>query len=115
MKTLPKLGDTLWLHFTENKGNTLRPYVVSKIGHKWITVHIADAPHVTYRVAVSDGRIDGGVYSSPGTAYSSVEECEAVQAAKSAWSDLREAVRSSNVPAGLSAETINQAIALLKV
>lgn len=113
----PTIGQTLWLHFTENRHNTeVRPYVVTKIGHKWLTVAKEGWPLVTERVAISDLRIDGGEYSSPGRAYVSKEAFEEEKAFQTAWDKLETYVRNNHrVPANLTLADIQAAIIALKV
>lgn len=116
MTKIPQVGDTLWLHFTIDRRDSLYTYTVTKIGHKWLTVARIGYPQLIDRVAISDFHIDGGVYSSPGTAYTSFEAYETTVAKKAAWEAFQKFARDNyRLPANLSLEEIRAAMTALKI
>lgn len=112
------IGQTLWIYFTETwrQNPELKPYVVTKIGHKWLTVSQEGYPLITERVAISDMHLDGGQYNSPGRAYLSKEVYVVEQVLNATWDKLHKYVRDNyRVPDNVSLAQITAAIEALKI
>lgn len=90
-----------------------KPYTatIKSIGRKWITLDGYNG-----RFDISDWRIDGGNYSSPGTVYPSEQVYNAEQELNKAWGKLSDVFRHHYTRhPDVTVEKIKQAAELLGV
>ncbi len=108
-----RTGDSLWLAYSRNSWNStrgLKEVTVNKIGRAWITC--SDGT----RVSREDMTIDGGEYSSPGSAYRSASEYEEEISLNKAWMSLQDELRRAHRPAdGVTVQDIAKVLEILRL
>ena len=99
-------GQKLFVSF---RRDCARDMEITKAGRKWLELDGG-----IFRADIDTLEIDGKGYSSPGRAYASREEFEALQAAQRAWSDFSHRVRFAMTrPEKATPEAIRQASEIL--
>lgn len=110
-----KVGDTVY-HVPGRRHGVGRDAYVVAVGRKWVSCSFSpERKHVAFRFDKSDGRVDGGQYTSTAKIYASREEYEAVAMLSKTWADARFIVSRhlGPPPAGVTVERIHEAMTLL--